>query len=90
MLCKGDGIGQDVQEAIKLWTVAADRGNAYAQFYLAKMYMYGIGVPRDLDKTHALFNLAGKTLDVTKEMKELSSKMDETQVVDSPLEAAGR
>ena len=71
-------------------SLAADRGSAYAQFYLAKIYMFGIGVPRDLSKAQALFNMAGKTLDVTKEMKELSSKIGEIQVVDSPLHAAGR
>jgi hypothetical protein len=90
MLYSGDGIGQDVPEAIRLWTVAADGGNAYAQFYLAEMYMDGIGVPRDLGKAQGLFKIAGKTLDVTKQMKELSLKMDANQVVNLPLEAAGR
>src|SRR5207245_4013321 len=81
MLYKGDGIGQDLQEAIKLWTVAADQGNTYAQLFLADAYRTGTGVPRDLDKAHALFMLAGKTVDVTKQMKELSSQTDGTKAV---------
>jgi hypothetical protein len=81
MLRKGAGIGQDLQEAVKLWTMAADHGNAYAQFDLAEIYMHGAGVPRDLDKALDLFTLAGKTLDVSKQMNELSSEMDEAETV---------
>jgi len=55
---------------------AADRGDAYAQFNLAGMYMAGVSVHRDLGKAHSLFTSAGKTLDVSKQLSELSLKMN--------------
>jgi TPR repeat protein len=39
------------------------------------MYSTGTGVSRDLVKAHSLLTLAGKTLDVSKQLSELSSKM---------------
>jgi TPR repeat protein len=60
---------------LKLWTWAADRGDPYAQFDLAEMYLTGTGVNRDLPKAYSLFTLAGKKLDVSKQLSELTSKM---------------
>jgi TPR repeat protein len=75
MLFHGDKIRRDLQEAVKLWSWAADRGSPYAQFNLAGMYKAGVGVDRDLVKAYSLFTSAGKTLDASKELTELSSKM---------------
>jgi TPR repeat protein len=83
MLFHGQGVARDLQEAIKLWTWAADQGDAYAQFNLAEMYLAGRGVPRDLVKAQSLFTLAGKTLDVSKELNQVSSKMSETDLVET-------
>jgi len=55
-------------------------GNAYAQFDLAGLYMTGTGVQRDLVKAYSLFTLAGKTVDVSKHLSELSSKMSEDEL----------
>jgi TPR repeat protein len=76
MFIHGKGRRRDFQEAIKLWSWAADRGDAYAQFNLAGMYMAGVSVQRDLGKAYSLFTSAGKTLDVSKQLSELSSKMN--------------
>src|SRR5258708_25524520 len=83
MLFHGEGVDRDLQEAIKLWTWAAEQGEAYAQFNLAEMYLAGRGVPRDLVKAQSLVTLAGKTLDVSKELNQVSSKMSETDLVET-------
>jgi len=40
------------------------------------MYMAGVSVHRDLGKACSLFTSAAKTLDVSKQLSELSSKMN--------------
>ncbi|HJY87175.1 MAG TPA: hypothetical protein VKE24_10095 [Candidatus Acidoferrales bacterium] len=54
---------------MKFLTLAADKGNAQAQFNLAGLYASGAGVKRDLRKAYSLFVLAGKTLDVSEELR---------------------
>jgi hypothetical protein len=49
------------------------------------MYMAGWGVPRDFAKAYSLFTLAGKTLDVSKQLRELSSKMNQGEVPNDRL-----
>jgi TPR repeat protein len=80
MFIQGKGRDRDFQEAIKLWSWAADRGDAYAQFNLAGMYMAGVSVHRDLSKAYSLFTSAGKALDVSKQLSELSSKKNPDEV----------
>jgi len=46
--------------------------------------MTGTGVPRDLVKAYSLFTLAGKTLDVSKQLSELSSRMSEDELAKVP------
>jgi len=55
--------------------LAAEKGNTYAQFNLAGLYASGTGVKRDLRKAYSLFALAGKRLDVTQQLKEVSSQL---------------
>src|SRR6266478_1611467 len=50
------------------------------QFNLAGMYMAGVSVHRDLGKAYSLFTSAGKTLDVSKQLSELSSKMNSDEL----------
>jgi len=77
LLLEGKGLRRDLHEAVKLWTWAADRGDAYAQFDLAQLYVTGTGVNRDLVKAYSLFTSAGKTLDVSKQLSKLSSAMSQ-------------
>jgi TPR repeat protein len=81
----GTGIERNLAEAVKLWASAAEKGNSYAQFNLAEMYMAGWGVPRDFAKAYSLFTLAGKTLDVSKQLRELSSKMNQGEAPNDRL-----
>jgi TPR repeat protein len=50
MLRRGQGVPQDYKTAVKWYTLAAEQGNANAQFNLGLMYDNGLGVPQD-DKT---------------------------------------
>jgi TPR repeat protein len=64
---------------VKLWTWAAEKGNAYAQFNLAGLYASGTAVRCDLQKAYSLFSLAGKTLDVSKQLNQISSQLNREQ-----------
>jgi hypothetical protein len=44
------------------------------------VFVSGVGVHRDLDKAYSLFTSAGKTLDVSKQLSELSSKMNPAEL----------
>ncbi len=46
----GRGVEQSYEEAVKLYRLSADQGNAYAQYNLGRMYMCGKGVGRSLEK----------------------------------------
>ena len=76
ILLRGQGIDRNMDAAVKYLTLAADKGNAYAQFNLAGLYAACIGVTRDLRKAYSLFTLAGKTLDVSKQLNEISSQLN--------------
>ncbi len=43
----GRGVPQDYAEAMMWYRLAADQGNASAQYNLALMYHHGQGVPQD-------------------------------------------
>lgn len=47
MLFRDTAAAGDVNEAIRLWTWAADKGDAYAQYNLAQIYLSGTGVSPD-------------------------------------------
>jgi TPR repeat protein len=86
ILFSGKGVAHDVPEAIRLWTWAADKGNAFAQFSLAQRYADGAGVPRDLSKARELFVLAGKKLDVSRELDALSRQERVTEAMETQPE----
>src|SRR6185295_14898707 len=43
----GEGVPQDIQEAVKWYLKSAEQGYAPAQFNLGVMYRHGEGVPQD-------------------------------------------
>ena len=43
----GRGVPQDDVQAVKWTRLAADQGDAWAQFHLGSMYRIGLGVPQD-------------------------------------------
>jgi TPR repeat protein len=90
MLYRGEGAGRDLQEAVKLWTWAANQGDATAQFDLASMYSAGTGVQRGLVKAYSLFTLAGKTLDVRAQLRDLGADDLKTMTIDQPTASSAR
>ena len=52
------GVPQDYTEAVRLYWLAADQGDATAQHNLAFMYDNGTGVPQDYAKAVSLYWLA--------------------------------
>ena len=59
MYAKGKGVPEDYQEAVKWCRMAAEQGEAKAQYNLGRMYYEGKGVPEDYVKAYAWMNLAG-------------------------------
>ena len=55
---QGEGVPQDVVEAMRWYRLAADKGDAAAQSSLGSMYLNGEGVPQDYVEAHLWFNLA--------------------------------
>jgi TPR repeat protein len=58
MCYTGLGVAKDLAEAARLFRLAADQGNANAQFNLGVMYENGEGVAKDLGEAMRLFRLA--------------------------------
>jgi TPR repeat protein len=57
MYDKGQGVVQDYAEAVKWYRLAAQQGDASAQYNLGLMYARGEGVVQDYVKGHSWFNL---------------------------------
>ena len=49
---KGIGATQDYKTAVKWFTLAAEQGNALAQYNLGRLYYLGKGVPKNLVYAH--------------------------------------
>ena len=47
MYALGQGVSQDASEAVRWYRLAADQGNAFAQFRLGDRYVNGQGVGQD-------------------------------------------
>ena len=58
MYKNGDGVPQDLEEAVRWYRLAAEQGNGLAQIVLGGMYYKGLGVPQDLEEAKRLFGLA--------------------------------
>ncbi len=50
----------DAEKAIRCFQIAADEGNDYAQLGLAKMYLFGNGVPKDEAKAMEYLNASAE------------------------------
>lgn len=46
MFAEGQGVAQDDAEAVRLYSLAAEQGNAEAEYYLGDMYCQGKGVTK--------------------------------------------
>jgi hypothetical protein len=61
---KGEGVPQDYAEAERWWRLAAEQGDAVAQYNLGVMYYYGAGVERDRAEAARWYRLAAEQGDV--------------------------
>ena len=79
---------KNVDEAVKWFALAAEQGNPYAQFNLAELYASGSSVKRDLQRAFSLYSLAGKTLDVSEQLRQISSLLKQDEPTASPQAAS--
>ena len=56
----GKGVTKDTEEAVRLFTTAAQQGNVDAQAYLAGAYRIGAGVPKNPEETVRWFRAAAE------------------------------
>ena len=56
----GDGVEQDIEEAVRLFKLAVENGDAHAQSILGYMYSIGEGVEKDLMEAIRLYGLAAE------------------------------
>ncbi len=66
---KGDGVPKDEAEAVRLYRLAAEQGNATAQINLAVMYAEGRGVPKDVAEAVKWYRLAAEQGDATAQLR---------------------
>ena len=60
MYADGLGVQQNDKTAVKWFRLAAEQGNAMAQFNLGMMYVSGQGVPQDYKTAVKWFRLAAE------------------------------
>ena len=61
MYANGEGVPQDDAESVRWFRLAAEQGNAPAQFNLGVAYGNGVSVPQDYVIAHMWLNLAAAT-----------------------------
>ena len=85
MYATGEGVPEDDREAVKWFRMAAEQGNASAQFNLAVMYYDGEGVPEDYVRAYVWANLsAAQGQKEANELKDLlRPKMTAEQVAEA-------
>ena len=59
MYTKGEGVLKDDAEAVRWYRLAAEQGDAHAQYGLGLMYANGRGVLKDSVLAHIWSNIAG-------------------------------
>ena len=87
----GKDVAQDYKTAVKWYTLAAEQGNAKAQYNLAWMYANGQGVAQDYVKAHTWFNITAidGDADAIKNRDDVAKKMTSAQI-EKAQEAASR
>ena len=59
MYDNGQGVPQDDKEALRLYRLSAEQGDAKAQLNLGFMYYHGQGVPQDYVLAHMWWSISG-------------------------------
>ena len=57
---KGNAVEQNINTAVKWYTLASDQGHAPAKWRLAILYYHGLGLTKDYQKAAELFHSAAK------------------------------
>ena len=84
MYADGDGVPENVTEAVKWYRKAADQGDAEAQFNVGNGYATGRGVPQNNIRAYVWWSLA-KTqgdADAASNIDKLKPKMTSQQIAD--------
>jgi len=75
-------VPQDYKEAVRLYRLSAEQGNAFAQYNLGVRYYNGQGVPQDYVLAHMWWNLAGSNgmKGALQNRKEVETEMSPSQI----------
>lgn len=90
MYTKGQGVGQDDQQAVIWYRKAADQGDADAQYNLGIRYADGKGVSQDYIEAHKWFSLAtvGGEERAIKNRSIIEAKMTPEQIAEARRQAS--
>jgi TPR repeat protein len=85
MYAKGEGVPQDLAQAMDWYRKAAERGYADAQYNLGVMYANASGVPQDFVQAHKWFSLAAAQgeADAIKDRDAIAAKMTPAQIAEA-------
>ena len=78
----GQGVPQDYKTAVKWYRLAAEQGNARAQYNLGAMYDNGKGVPQDYVRASMWYNIVAISGDkeAVKQRDSVAKKMTPSQI----------
>ena len=79
---RGQGVVEDLKEAVKWWRLAAAQGNDKAQINLGIMYQYGRGVVQNYVRAHMWYNLSASNGHsfASKNRDDVATKMTSAQI----------
>jgi len=78
----GQGVLQDYTEALKWFRLAAEHGDAFAQWSTGRFYHRGIGVAQNYVQAHKWLSLAkeGGNADARDDLRDVVAKMTPEQI----------
>ena len=88
MYQNGEGVAQDLNEAVKWWRRAAEQGYLLAQYNLGAAYYEGQGVPQDKVRALMWLFLSASTGD--KDAVETQAKVSQAMSADQIRQAQQR
>ncbi len=85
----GEGVSQNFQKAVKLYKIAAEKGNNAAQFFLGNMYSLGLGIQQDyvLAYTWYSISLSNGLEEAEAKLNEITPEMTSDQIAEAKVSA---
>lgn len=82
MYLNGEGVPEDVEQAVGWFRKSADQGNVSSQYNLGLLYLMGMGVPQDYVQAHLMFNLSAASGDAkaAESREEVAKVMTASQI----------